>query len=144
MNNKSNLIEYYLAKPYWVIDFLPKQVPPHNSGQFFKIEKFFMEHEYDNLLRKFVNILLKLNCYYDIDVCRCTIDELVSNPTPKDLTEWMTKRESLRIILKDSDAMIALNRDDTHMTLFNPDNELKDLIQAIATSEGLFIWKPQQ
>ena len=37
-------IEEYLNKPYWVIDILPKQVPADGRGQYFRIEKFFLEH----------------------------------------------------------------------------------------------------
>ena len=37
-------IEEYLNKPYWVIDILPKQVPADSKGQYFKIEKYFLEH----------------------------------------------------------------------------------------------------
>ena len=40
-------------------------------------------------------------------------------------------------------AMILSEPDDTHMTLFNPDEELLGLIRDLASSEGLFVWKPQ-
>ena len=62
-------IEEYLKRPYWVIDILPKQVPAGSKGQYFEIEKYYREHpQIDNIYRKFTNILLKLNCYEDIDV----------------------------------------------------------------------------
>ena len=43
------------------------------------------------------------------------------------------------IMLEDS--MILTEPDETHMSLFNPDEELLDLVKQIAASEGLFVWK---
>ena len=37
--------------------------------------------------------------------------------------------------------MILSEPDDTHLTVFNPDEELLDLINDISPSEGLFAWK---
>ena len=34
--------------------------------------------------------------------------------------------------------------DDTHMTVFNPEKPLMELISGIAASEGLFAWQPPQ
>ena len=39
-------------------------------------------------------------------------------------------------------AMILSEPDDTHMTVFNPDEELLKLLKMLASSEGLFLWKP--
>ena len=33
-------IDDYLEKPYWVVDILPRQVPPNANGQFFRIEDY--------------------------------------------------------------------------------------------------------
>lgn len=32
--------------------------------------------------------------------------------------------------------------DDTHMTIFHPNEKLLALIRALAASEGLFVWEP--
>jgi hypothetical protein len=39
------------------------------------------------------------------------------------------------------DSMILSEPDDTHMTLFNPDDELLELVKLIASGEGLFVWR---
>jgi hypothetical protein len=142
MSDKSKIIEYYLDKPYWVIDILPKQVPADGCEQYFEIERYVLKHDYDKLLKRFANVVLKLNCYYDLEVCRSSIDEWTINPTPENLVAWVLDSESLCLLLKDADAMIALNRDDTYMTLYNPSEELVKLTSIIAFSEGFFIWKP--
>ena len=39
--------------------------------------------------------------------------------------------------------MLLSEPDDTHMTLFNPDEDLLDLVKILAAGEGLFVWQPQ-
>ncbi len=137
-------IEEYLNKPYCVIDILPKQVPADGRGQYFRVEKYFLEHpQIDNIYRKFSNILLKLNCYEDIDVSHDG-DEWVTNPVPHELENallaCMTDKQMLYIILKSADVLITVSGDNTYMTVYNPTEELKKLIDSLAVSEGLFMW----
>ena len=138
-------IEEHLNKPYWVIDILPKQVPADSKGQYFRIEKYFLEHpQIDNIYRKFTNILLKLNCYEDIDVSRDG-DEWITNPTPHKLEAALLKcladKQMLYIILKSADVLITVSSDDTYMTVYNPREKMTELIRSLADSEGLFLWK---
>ena len=37
--------------------------------------------------------------------------------------------------------MILSEPDDAHLTVFNPDKKLLELIKEISSSEGLFVWK---
>ena len=139
-------IEEYLNKPYWVIDILPKQVPANGRGQYFRIEKHFLEHpQIDNIYRQFTNILLKLNCYEDIDMSNDG-DEWITNPAPHELEtallKCMTDKQMLYIILRSADVLIAVSGDDTYMTVYNPTKEVLELIGSLAGSEGLFMWKP--
>ena len=131
MNNKADEL---LQKPYWVIDILPEQVPKESKGQFFEIERFFLESSrLTSIKQKHVNVLLKLNCYYQL-----SIDGEV-NPSPERIVEDVMKR-SLQIMVGES--MIASEPDDTHMTVYNPDDKLLELIKTIAAGEGLYVWKP--
>ena len=41
------------------------------------------------------------------------------------------------------DTLIQYSRDDTHMTVYNPTEKLLELLQILAQSEGLFVWKPE-
>ena len=139
-------IEEYLEKPYWVIDILPKQVPAGSKGQYFEIEKCFREHpQIDIIYRKFTNILLKLNCYVDIEVSQDG-DNWITNPAPHELEaallKCMADKQMFYIILKSADVLITVNGDDTYMTVYNPTEESIELINSLAVSEGLFMWKP--
>ena len=138
-------IEEYLNKPYWVIDILPKQVPADGREQYFRIEKYFLEHPQIHVIyRNFTNILLKLNCYEDIDVSHDG-DEWITNPAPHELEaallKCMADRQMFYIILKSVDVLITVSGDDTYMTLYNPTEEVLELIGTLVGSEGLFIWR---
>ena len=138
-------IEEYLERSYWVIDILPKQVPADGKGQYFRIEKFFLEHpQIDNIYRKFTNILLKLNCYEDINVSYDG-EDWITNPAPHELEaallKCMADRQMFYIILKSADVLITVSGDDTYITVYNPAEEVLELIGSLAGSEGLFIWR---
>ena len=63
------------------------------------------------------------------------------NPVPGRIRDTMLDRY-IYIMLED--AMILSEPDGTHLTIFNPDEELLDLITEISSSEGLFVWKSNE
>ena len=83
------ITERLLETPYWVIDFLPMQVPQDSSSQFFAIEQFFLTGERrERLYRQFADVVLRLNCYHDLTVNRG--DGIwVKNPEPATLVAWI-------------------------------------------------------
>ena len=138
------MIETLLNKPYWVVDFLPEQVPDGSAGQFFAVEGYYLrEPALSGLRRRFTDILLKLNCYYDFQVCAADSEEFVRNPAPDVLAaRILGAQENLCILLPREDALITLDRDDTCMTVYNPSEILLDRIRLLASAEGLFLWQP--
>ncbi|MCR5120767.1 MAG: hypothetical protein K6B44_14245 [Lachnospiraceae bacterium] len=125
-------IEELLEKHYWIIDILPKQVPKDSPGQYFAIEEFLIIEQLEEIKRKHINVILKLNCYMDISID----DE--ENPTPEQIRDIMLDRY---VYIMLGDAMILSEADDTHMTVFNPNEELLDLIRTVSSAEGLFVWE---
>lgn len=125
-------IEKLLNTEYWIIDILPKRVPKDSPGQYFAVENHFLSEERDTIKHKHINLILKLNCYMEISI------EGEADPEPAK-TEEIMKARYVYIMMGDS--MILSEPDDTHMTLFNPDDELLELIKLIASGEGLFVWR---
>ena len=139
----SSIIDNYLEKPYLVIDILPKQVPANGQGQYFKIEEYFLkEPQFGMTCKKFSSILIKLNCYYDISVCNA-LNEWSDNPLPETIEELLTSRKTVYVVLKSENAMVGFNGDEHYMTLYNPNENLLELVKLLAHSEGLFVWKPE-
>lgn len=129
-------IDELLQKPYWIIDILPMQVPKDSPGQYFAVENYFLEEERLSAIKqKHINVILKLNCYRDLSID----EETEKNPRPERIAEEMRKRY---LYLMADEAMILSEPDDTHMTVFNPDEELLGLLKMLVSSEGLFLWKP--
>ena len=127
-------MEELLQTPYWIIDILPKQVPKDSPGQYFAIEKHFRDEQMAVIRQKHAHVIMKLNCYRDIEL------DGEKNPDPARMIQALRERETSLII---GNSLILSEPDDTHMTIFNPDEELLSLVTALASAEGLFVWKPQ-
>ena len=129
-------IDELLQCSYWIIDILPSQVPKGSPGQYFAVEDYFLQGDrIEEIKQKHINLILKLNCYRDISID----DEPVTNPLPKHVAEEMKKRY---LYIMTGESMILSEPDDTHLTVFNPDSQLLELIRQLASGEGLFVWKP--
>ena len=138
------IVERLIEAPHWVIDFLPRQVPQSSGGQFFAVERYYLEEpQHGRLFCQFADVLLKLNCYYDLHVNHG--DEWVKNPAPATLVAWLTEslqRGHLCALIDDGVALITASGGDTHLTLYNPSPDLLELIGQLATAAGLFLWQP--
>ena len=141
------IVERLLEAPYWVIDFLPMQVPQDSAGQFFAVEQYYLqEPQYERLCRQFADVLLKLNCYYDLLVSRDGGDEWLY-PDPRMLDKWLT--ESLQhghlcVLIDDGASLITPSGVDTNLTLYNPSPALLELVRQLSTAAGLFLWQPPE
>ena len=143
--NFDQIVEQLLEAPYWVIDFLPMQVPQDSKGQFFAVEQYYLqEPQHERLCHQFVDVLLKLNCYYDLLVSRDGGDEWLY-PDPKMLEKWLM--ESLQnghlcVLIGDGESLITASGGDTNLTLYNPSPALLELVRQLVTAAGLFLWQP--
>lgn len=152
-------IEELLETSYWIIDILPEQVPANSAGQYFAVEEYFLqEPQATELRRKLANVILKLNCYYDIAVWEDLDADTESpapdgapaskaftlNPAPADLAALFTGEKAVgcvRLLVLGQNTLIYSNLDDTYMTVYNAPQELADMLRLLAQSEGLFMWK---
>lgn len=129
-------IDELLQCSYWIIDIMPSQVPADSAGQYFTVEKYFLQYDrFTEIKQKHINLILKLNCYRDISID----DKDEINPSPEYIAEQMKNRY---LYIRIGESMILSEADDTHLTIFNPDSQLLELIRQIASGEGLYVWKP--
>ena len=140
------MIDDFFDKEYWVVDFLPKQVPENGGGRFFYVERYYLEpSRYTVLREQFSEILLKLYCYYDLRLFVDNEAEGIVNPDPELLANHIKANQGeLSILIGSSEALITLGRDDTHITVYAPSDDLLELIQKLAGAVGLFVWKPKE
>ena len=96
-----------------------------------------------DLHRRFADMLLKLNCYDDFAVYSTDEKAYGRNPSPERLFSLLCQEQAdLCIVLPDEHAMIAVNHDDTCMTVYHPSETLRHRIAQLAGAEGLFFWQP--
>ena len=138
------MIDIFFEKEYWVVDFLPKQVPENAGGRFFSVEDYYLEpSRYAVLRERFSDILLKLYCYYDLRLFIGDDTEGLVNPEPEMLASHiMDNQGNLCILIGASEALVTLGRDDTNLTIYAPTEDLLQLIRTLAGAVGLFVWKP--
>ena len=144
--DKADLIENLLSKPYWLIDVLPKQVPAGSAGQYFRAERYFLSW-LDGISWKFARVFIRLNCYYDLQVSTDG-ETWILNESPEGLARRFEKSAAahspLSVLIGSEDALITFSGDDHYMTLYNPDEDLLELVRQCAQAEGLFVWGPKQ
>ena len=136
-------IDAYFEKPYRLIDILPERVSADAKGQYFRIEQFYLQpDEKRRIFRRFADLLLKLNCYYDIQLMEACAGTVIANPAPALLHEKIAgcadAVSSFLILIPEEDAVIALDSDFLHLTVYNPSAALSALLEKLSAAEGLF------
>ena len=140
-------IETLIEMSAFLIDIFPETVPQREDNRYFVIEEYFQNYR-EMISQKFLNILLKLYCYYNFRISYAP-EKLIENATPDQVLAFLDSfvmeknqiTDSINIFLPECDALIVLNRDDLYITVYNPDSHLKNLLSQLAYSEGLFFYK---
>lgn len=137
-------INRLLEKPCYIIDFLPRQVPKDCGRQFFEVETYLLNNDERYGLRdKYIRIILKLMCYYRVSVYQ---GEWIEQPTPEQIAEIIGKimgnhADGFDMLFSDKDALLQFEWDCMNLSIYNPDEEMRELLEHIARSEGMFFRK---
>ena len=139
-------IEDFLKRPYVVVDIFPRQISPSFARHYLEVEKSIMSYaNYPHIYKKFTWLILKLCCYVPVSL---SIDgeKWKKNPTPQEFDELVTTCSEedlcLYILVGKNEGLFTFTWKDHYMTLYGVGGPLLDIIRELATSEGLFIWKP--
>ena len=143
-----DLMGELLEGPYRIADVLPEQVPADAGGQYFAVERYYLQPgRIRALRRKFAEILMRLNCYCDMAVSFDSCESWELNPDPEafaDRLAGLSGNSFLRAVFEAQRAMIDIEPEDTYMTVYDPDSMLLDRLQALTAAEGLFLWSPPE
>lgn len=143
-----DLMGELLEGPYQIVDILPGQVSAHAAGQYFAVERYFLQPErIVPLRRKYAELLLRLNCYYDMAVSFDSCMSWETNPRPEAFVERVARlsgNDFLRVVFAQQNAMIDYDHNDTYLTVYDPGAAILDKVRALAAAEGLFVWSPPQ
>lgn len=137
-----------LEGPYRIVDILPEQVSADAGGQYFAVERYFLQPERIRALRRrYAEILLRLNCYYDMAVSFDSCASWETNPDPEAFAErvaGLRGNDFLRAVFAEQNAMIDCEPEETWLTVYDPDAALLPKLTALAAAEGFFVWSPPQ
>ena len=137
-----------LEGPYWIVDILPEQVSADAGGQYFAVERYYLKPERIRALRRrYAEILLRLNCYYDMAVSFDSCATWENNPDPEAFAErvaGLSGNDFLRAVFAEQNAMIDCEPEETWLTVYDPDEVLLPKLTALAAAEGFFVWSPPQ
>ena len=137
------VVDRLLETPCYIIDFFPRQVPKDCRGQFFKVEDYLLKHfEYYGLKDRFIRIILKAMCYYPVSAYW---GEWVEQPTPEQIVEMIDtviEKHSgdMNMLITCKDVLIQFGSDCLNISIYNPNEEMSELLEQIAASEGMF-WR---
>ena len=118
---------------------------PANLRDSIVVERFFLAPErLREIRKKQAELLLKLNCYYDMRASFDAGETWSMNPDPAWLAlelASLSNGKTVRILFPEQETMIDLDGCDTYMTVYHPSDEMRDLLGRIAGAEGLFLWE---
>lgn len=136
-------VEKLLEKQCFIIDFLPEQVPEESGEQFFEVEKYLLNnYERFGIKDRILRIILKAMCYYPVSVLW---GEWIKQPTPEQVSEIIdtimdNHSGDMNMIFTSKEALLQFEWDCLNISVYNPDEEMYERFEKIATSEGMF-WR---
>lgn len=143
MKEELEQIDRLIQKTRYIVDFLPEQAPKGAGGQFFDVEDYLLGSRWRFALRdRFAGILLRLMCYVYMSVFQ---GEWIDNPSPaavdRAVGEIMeSRRGTLYVLLPEEETLLVLDGDCLHLSVYNPPERVRALMERLALSEGLF-WR---
>lgn len=132
-----------LEKECFVVDYLPRQVDKDQGGCYFDVEAYLLNGpRRAAMAERFVNVILKLLCYFPCEVLR---SKWPDRPKPEQVDravrEIVKKRRGTLHCLFPGEDMLLEFDGDLYLTVYGPPEGARDLLAAIARSDGLF-WRP--
>ena len=109
------------------------------KGSFFDVEKYYLKN-IKELHKKYTDIVLKLNCYYDLEFI--VDDKSQINPKPNIIKKIIKSKKY--VLIRFDKALITIDKGDLYMTIYNANSKNLKILKDLATSNGLFLWKPKR
>lgn len=134
-------VEELLKKTCYVIDILPERVPEHGGGQYFEVEAHLLG--VPGIYEKFTGVLLKLMCYYHVMIFK---EKWHDRPEPAKVVRMVNEIaksdcEVMYVLLPDDEALMTLESGSLNISVYDPGDDMRRIMESVAKSEGLFWWK---
>lgn len=144
MEDEFKRLDCILKKPCYVIDFLPQRVEKAANRHFFDVEYYLLNSQKRfEMKNKYVNIILKMMCYYHASILWNGWNH---NPKPEDINNAVSEimenhSGTLNILFSEEDVLLVFEWNCLNLTVYNLSENMKEITEKIALSEGFFCWK---
>ena len=140
MEDKNRRLEELLQTPCYFIDFLPQPIPPAALSQFRTIQHHLLNSEKrQEIKNRIVNILLKLLCFFPAFALWDGWKEQSSPQLIEQAVDTVMENHSgsLYLLFWQEESLLVF----VSLSLYHPSQQLLDLAQTIARSEGFFLYQ---
>lgn len=142
--DRDALMGELLEGPFWVADLLPRRVPPEAADRYFAVERYFRQPARQaELHRRQAELLLRLNCYAEMDVSFDGCETWARDPEPEAFVrrlEALAGNDFLRAVFPAWALMIDVEPGDSWMTVYCRAGTPPELFRNLAAAAGLFLW----
>lgn len=151
---RSDKLNALFSEDYRVIDFLPSHVAEQGSSIFEEVESYFLQDkQLQEFCEKAIAIILKVICYYPFEVY---IEEYP--PLKPKRNGWlkekrcdllvkilkrviMRKKGQVDILLGKENSVICITGGVLSIAVYNESKSLRELLDRVVETEGLYYWK---
>lgn len=140
MDKRDEQIDRLLEQQCYILDILPRQVPAESDGQFFEVEHYFLNSNRRNALGEhFVNVILKLMCYFHAEILW---DGWHDRPSPGTVSRAVYRlmenhSGTLTVLFPEEESLLVCDWDCIYLSVYHPSESMKALLPDIAAMEGL-------
>ena len=141
--NNHELRNHLLDAPCWVIDALPENAPDACRDMDFSSASG-AAHPLP-VRRRFLHIVQKLSCSFDLELTRADQEICIPNPVPETLDTWISDEgSSLSILFPSQQSLITLSRGEEHINVYDPSAMLLIFLRHLLPAQQLQIRKQTQ
>lgn len=139
-----SILQRLLDSTVYIIDYLPMTVPKDGAGLFFDVEYYLLNSsKKTDIKNRFTAVIHKLMCYYRMDVLWGQWEEKAPPERIDKIIDEIMENSSgeLNCVFPDIDMLLVFSWDSLNIDIYNPPEDVMELLDKIASSEGLFFRK---
>lgn len=139
MSNEE-MTESLLDTICYVIDILPARV--QEFGKYTEIEEYYLqEQELKRFAEKIANIILKMQCYHEFEVCYGKWYRKVPLMKLADMVKEtiQSKNRFLNLLSREENMLLTISGQTLYVSIYNPTLGAIANLSMLANAEGLFM-----
>lgn len=141
-------VERLLEDDYWIIDVFPAQISESKADEYFATERSYRQSDrLTALFQRYAAILCLLSEQYRTALYCLPENQWTRSPDRATIERAVAahvQRGCVQLLLPDEHALLMLNGDELHMTVFHPSEAILSALQKAAAEQAVYLWQPPQ